>query len=276
MSEELEGKVAIVTGAARGIGAAIARRLSAAGAAVVMTDLARVELHSAAAQLLGPSTTVAVDLTAAGAPEAVVDAAVRDYGRLDIVVNNAGYTWDGPIHTMSDEQFQAMLDIHTVTPFRLLRAAAKPMRTAAKEELAASRLAHRKVVNVVSLAGLMGQGGQVNYSAAKGATIAMTKALAKEWGHLGINVNAVAPGFIETRLTADPEAGNRIEVAGRAHQLGISEAVRRNAVATNPLGRVGSPAEIAEAVAWLASPASDYVQGHVLTVSGGQIGGMTW
>lgn len=276
MSQDLADKVAIVTGAARGIGAAIARRLSVAGAAVVMTDLDGPELHSAAEQLPGPSISVAVDLTAVGAPEAVVDAAVRAHGRLDIVVNNAGYTWDGPIHTMSDDQFQAMLDIHTVTPFRLLRAAAKPMRTAAKKELAADRLAHRKVVNVVSLAGLMGQGGQVNYSAAKGATIAMTKALAKEWGHLGINVNAVAPGFIETRLTADSDSGNRIEVAGRAHQLDISEAVRRNALATNPLGRVGSSAEIAEAVAWLASPASDYVQGHVLTVSGGQIGGMTW
>lgn len=276
MSEDLADKVAIVTGAARGIGAAIARRLSAAGAIVVMTDLDRAELRSAAAQLAGPSTAVAIDLTAAGAPDAVVDAAVRAHGRLDIVVNNAGYTWDGPIHTMSDEQFQAMLDIHTVAPFRLLRAAAQPMRTAAKEELAAKRLSHRKVVNVVSLAGLMGQGGQVNYSAAKGATIAMTKVLAKEWGHLGINVNAVAPGFIETRLTAATDAGNRIEVAGRAHQLGISAAVRQSALATNPLGRVGSPAEIAEAVAWLASPASDYVQGHVLTVSGGQIGGMTW
>ena len=275
MTDELAGKVAIITGAARGIGAAIARRLSAAGATLVIADLDRTELLSTAAQLRGPSTPVAVDLTVAGAADTVVDAAVRDHGRLDIVVNNAGYTWDGPIHTMSDEQFQAMLDIHTVVPFRLLRAAAKPMRTAAKEEIAANRLEHRKVVNVVSLAGLMGQGGQINYSAAKGATIAMTKALAKEWGHLGINVNAVAPGFIDTRLTADPDAGNRIEVAGQTHQLGMSETVRKSALATNPLGRAGSPIDIADAVAWLASPASDYVQGHVLTVSGGQIGGMT-
>lgn len=275
MTEELTGKVAIVTGAARGIGAAIARRLSVGGATVVIADIDRAELLSTAAQLLRPSTPVAIDLTAPGAPDTVVDTALQAHGRLDIVVNNAGYTWDGPVHAMSDEQFQAMLDIHTVVPFRLLRAAAKPMRTAAKEELAANRIEHRKVVNVVSLAGLMGQGGQINYSAAKGATIAMTKALAKEWGHLGINVNAVAPGFIETRLTADPDPGNRIDVGGRTHQLGISDAVRATALATNPLGHVGSPADIAEAVAWLASPASDYVQGHVLTVSGGQIGGMT-
>jgi 3-oxoacyl-[acyl-carrier protein] reductase len=193
---------------------------------------------------------------------------------VDIVVNNAGYTWDGPIHTMTDEQFQAMLDIHTIAPFRILRAAAKPMRAAAKREIADNRLQHRKVVNVVSLSGLMGQGGQANYSCAKGATIALTKALAKEWGSLGINVNAVAPGFIETRLTATANANN-IEVGGVRHQLGIPAAVRATAVATNPLGRVGTAAEVADAVAWLASPASDYVNGHVLTVSGGQIGGMT-
>jgi 3-oxoacyl-[acyl-carrier protein] reductase len=275
MTEDLTGKVAIVTGAARGIGAAIARQLSVRGATVVLADIDEVELRCAAGELPGPSTPVAVDLTAPEAPGTVVDTAVRAHGRLDIVVNNAGYTWDGPVHTMSDEQFQAMLDIHTVVPFRLLRAAAKPMRAAAKQEIAANRLEHRKVVNVVSLAGLMGQGGQINYSAAKGATIAMTKALAKEWGHLGINVNAVAPGFIETRLTASPEPDNHIDIGGRTHQLGISDAVRDNALATNPLRRVGAASDIAEAVAWLASPASDYVQGHVLTVSGGQIGGMT-
>jgi 3-oxoacyl-[acyl-carrier protein] reductase len=275
LTGELTGKVAIVTGAARGIGAAIARRLSVGGATVVIADIDRAELLSTAAELPRRSTPVAIDLTAPGAPDTVVDTALQAHGRLDIMVNNAGYTWGGPVHTMSDEQFQAMIDIHTVVPFRLLRAAAKPMRTAAKEEIAANRLEHRKVVNVVSLAGLMGQGGQINYSAAKGATIAMTKALAKEWGHLGINVNAVAAGFIETRLTADPDPGNRIDVGGRTHQLGISDAVRATALATNPLGHVGSPVDIAEAVAWLASPASNYVQGHVLTVSGGQIGGMT-
>jgi 3-oxoacyl-[acyl-carrier protein] reductase len=274
MSEDLSDKVAIVTGAARGIGAAIARRLCAAGATVVITDIDTAQLRSTAEELPESSLFLGVDLTTPEGPENVVDAALNVHGRLDIVVNNAGYTWDGPMHTMSDEQFQAMLDIHTVAPFRLLRAAAKPMRAAAKKEIAADRLEHRKVINVVSLAGLMGQGGQINYSAAKGATIAMTKALAKEWGYLGINVNAVAPGFIETRLTASPEPGNQIDVGGRIHQLGISDALRHRALATNPLGRVGAVSDIAEAVAWLASPASDYVHGHVLTVSGGQIGGM--
>jgi 3-oxoacyl-[acyl-carrier protein] reductase len=275
VTQDLAEKVAIVTGAARGIGAEIAAKLSHRGAVVVMADIDEAQLNAVAAQLPGPSTIVARDLTAPEAGDAVVQKAVDVYARVDIVVNNAGYTWDGPIHTMTDEQFQAMLDIHTIAPFRILRAAAKPMRAAAKREIADNRLQHRKVVNVVSLSGLMGQGGQANYSCAKGATIALTKTLAKEWGSLGINVNAVAPGFIETRLTAATANENNIEVGGVRHQLGIPAAVRATAVATNPLGRVGTAAEIADAVAWLASPASDYVNGHVLTVSGGQIGGMT-
>ncbi|HXO54819.1 MAG TPA: SDR family oxidoreductase [Mycobacterium sp.] len=275
MTEDLTTKVAIVTGAARGIGAAIAARLSARGAFMVVSDLDDAELAAVSGALPNPNTAVRADLTNPEAPAALVEAALSSYGRLDIVVNNAGYTWDGPVHTMSDEQFQAMLDIHTVAPFRLLRAAAEPMRAAAKQELAEQRLQHRKVVNVVSLAGLMGQGGQANYSAAKGATIALTKALAKEWGHLGINVNAVAPGFIETRLTGSAADDQTISVAGRTHRLGITDEVRTMALGTNPLGRVGSADDIAEAVTWLASPASDYIHGHVLTVSGGQIGGMT-
>jgi 3-oxoacyl-[acyl-carrier protein] reductase len=275
VTHDLAEKVAIVTGAARGIGAEIAAKLSHRGAVVVMADIDEAQLNAVAAQLPGPSTIVARDLTAPEAGDALVQKAVDVYARVDIVVNNAGYTWDGPIHTMTDEQFQAMLDIHTIAPFRILRAAAKPMRAAAKREIADNRLQHRKVVNVVSLSGLMGQGGQANYSCAKGATIALTKTLAKEWGSLGINVNAVAPGFIETRLTAATANENNIEVGGVTHQLGIPAAVRATAVATNPLGRVGTAAEIADAVAWLASPASDYVNGHVLTVSGGQIGGMT-
>jgi 3-oxoacyl-[acyl-carrier protein] reductase len=275
LTEDLTTKVAIVTGAARGIGAAIAARLSARGAFMVVSDLDDAELAAVSGALPNPNTAVRADLTDPEAPAALVEAALSSYGRLDIVVNNAGYTWDGPVHTMSDEQFQAMLDIHTVAPFRLLRAAAEPMRAAAKQELAEQRLQHRKVVNVVSLAGLMGQGGQANYSAAKGATIALTKALAKEWGHLGINVNAVAPGFIETRLTGSAADDQTISVAGRTHRLGITDEVRTMALGTNPLGRVGSADDIAEAVTWLASPASDYIHGHVLTVSGGQIGGMT-
>jgi 3-oxoacyl-[acyl-carrier protein] reductase len=272
--EDLTGKVALVTGAARGIGAAVATELSDRGAVLVLADLDKAELASVAGALRGPCATVVADLTRPDAGDVLVDTAMESFDRLDIVVNNAGYAWDGPLHKMSDEQFMAMLEIHTITPFRILRAAAGVMRPAAKQEIAEGRLRHRKVVNVVSLSGLMGQAGQANYSAAKGATIAMTKALAKEWGPLGINVNAVAPGFIDTRLTSARDPANIIEVAGRSHQLGISETTRTIALATNPLGRVGSVADVAASVAWLSSPASDFVHGHVLTVSGGQIGGM--
>lgn len=275
MSEDrLDNQVAVVTGAARGIGAAVARRLSRWGASVVLVDL-DLEPLTESEPFDGPSTSLAVDLTRPESGDQAVHTALDAYGRLDIVVNNAGYTWDGPLHKMSDRQFQAMLDIHTLAPFRILRAAAGPMRAAAKQDALNGRLRHRKVVNVVSLSGLMGQSGQANYSAAKGATIALTKALAKEWGPLRINVNAVAPGFIDTRLTAASEEPEHISVGGETHTLGIRPEVRKLAVATNPLGRVGTVDEVASAVAWLASPASDYVNGHVMTVSGGQIGGMT-
>ncbi len=276
MSEKcLEGQVAIVTGAARGIGRAIAVRLSAWGASVVPVDLDLAPLAEGDGHFQGPVNPVEVDLTQPDSGDEVVRIALEAYGRLDIVVNNAGYTWDGPLHKMSDRQFQAMLDIHTIAPFRILRAAAGPMRAAAKQDSRSGSASHRKVVNVVSLSGLMGQSGQANYSAAKGATIALTKALAKEWGPLRINVNAVAPGFIDTRLTSTSDDAGEISVAGDTHVLGIRPEVRDLAVATNPMGRVGTVDEVASAAAWLASPASDYVNGHVLTVSGGQIGGMT-
>jgi 3-oxoacyl-[acyl-carrier protein] reductase len=273
--DRLDNQVAIVTGAARGIGAAIARRLSRWGASVVLVDLDLAPLAESRHSFDGPSTSLEVDLTRPETGDQVVRTALDAYGRLDIVVNNAGYTWDGPLHKMSDRQFQAMLDIHTLAPFRILRAAAGPMRAAAKQDILNGHLRHRKVVNLVSLAGLMGQSGNVNYSAAKGATIALTKALAKEWGPLRINVNAVAPGFIDTRLTATSEEPEHISVAGETHPLGMRPEVRELAVATNSLGRIGTVDEVAGAAAWLASPASDYVNGHVLTVSGGQIGGMT-
>lgn len=274
MTNDLANKVAIITGAARGIGAEIAAQLSGRGAVVVMADIDEDALRTVAATLPGRCTPLTVDLTRTDAGRVLVEAALANWNRVDIVVNNAGYAWDGPLHTMSDEQFIAMLEIHTVAPFRVLRAAAQVMRAAAKQEIAKGSLQQRKVVNVVSLSGLMGQAGQANYSAAKGATIAMTKSLAKEWGPLGINVNAVAPGFIDTRLTGPRDPANTIEVAGTSHQLGISDTMRATALATNPLGRVGSVREVAQAVAWLSSPGSDYVHGHVLTVSGGQIGGM--
>ncbi|WP_320671866.1 SDR family NAD(P)-dependent oxidoreductase [Patulibacter defluvii] len=266
---ELDGKVAIVTGAGRGIGEQVARKLSAAGARVLLSDLDGDAVAAVAAALPGPAAVRAGDLTAAGEPDAVVAAAVAAWGRLDIVVNNAGYAWDGPIHKVSDEQFQAMLDIHTVVPFRILRAAAPHLREPAKREAATGAEVFRKVVNVVSLAGVMGNAGQVAYASAKGGAVGLTRALAKEWGPLKINVNAVAFGFIDTRLTAAAGEAGAIEAAGRTIALGIPAAARAGAEAATALGRSATADEAARGIYFLCSPGSDYVHGQVLNVSGG-------
>jgi 3-oxoacyl-[acyl-carrier protein] reductase len=189
-------------------------------------------------------------------------------------VNNAGYTWDGVAHKMSDEQFRAMLEIHTVVPFRIIRAAAPHMREPAKAERERGEEVFRKIVNVSSVSGTMGNAGQVNYSAAKAGVVGVTKTLAKEWGQFKVNVNAVAFGFVETRLTAAKEEGGTIEREGQEIQLGIPEQMRAMAAMMIPLGRPASPAEAAGPVFFLCSPWSNYVHGQVLNVTGGQFGGM--
>lgn len=258
MSQELQGKVAIVTGAGRGIGEQAALKLAAAGAHVVVSDRDGDEAGAVAAALATPGSAHVGDLTADGVCDALVQHAVDMFGRLDIVVNNAGYAWDGPIHKVTDEQFQAMLDIHTVVPFRILRAAAPHLREPAKQERAEGIEVFRKVVNVVSLAGVMGNAGQVAYAAAKGGAVGLTRALAKEWGGHKINVNAIAFGLIETRLTAD-----------------LPEAARQGLATHIPLGRGATADEAARGIYYLCSPASDYVHGQTLNVSGGLSVGMT-
>ena len=271
----LDGRSAIVTGSARGIGRATAERLAAQGARVVINDLDGDVAEQASGEIQGETVAFAGDLTKDGVPDKLVEAAVEAFGGLDIVVNNAGYTWDGPIHKMSDEQFQAMLDIHNVVPFRVLRAAAPHMREPAKREREEGREVFRKVVNVSSVSGTMGNAGQVNYSSGKSGVVGLTKTLAKEWGQFKINVNAVAFGFIETRLTAAKENSETIEAAGREIQLGIPEQLRQMATMLIPLGRPGTPEEAAGGVFFLCSPWSNYVHGQVLNVTGGQFTGMT-
>ena len=270
----LDGKAAIVTGSARGIGRATAELLAEQGARVLINDLDGDVAEQAASDISGDTAVFGGDLTQPGVPDQLVQKAVDEFGRIDIIVNNAGYTWDGVAHKMTDEQFQAMLEIHTVVPFRIIRAAAPHLRDPAKKEREEGQEVFRKIVNVSSVSGTMGNAGQVNYSAAKAGVVGLTKTLAKEWGQFKVNVNAVAFGFVETRLTASKEEGGKIEMEGREIQLGIPEQMRAMASMMIPLGRPASPEEAAGPVFFLCSPWANYVHGQVLNVTGGQFGGM--
>jgi len=270
----LDGKAAIVTGSARGIGRATAELLAEQGARVLINDLDGDVAEQAASEIAGDTAVFGGDLTQPGIPDQLVQKAIDEFGQIDIIVNNAGYTWDGVAHKMTDEQFQAMLEIHTVVPFRVIRAAAPHLREPAKKERDEGREVFRKIVNVSSISGTMGNAGQVNYSAAKAGVVGLTKTLAKEWGGFKINVNAVAFGFIETRLTASKEEGGKIEIEGKEIDLGIPEQMRALASAIIPLGRPATPEEAAGPVFFLCSPWANYVHGQILHVTGGQFGGM--
>ena len=272
----LDGKAALVTGSARGIGRATAELLCAQGARVLINDLDADLAAQAAAEIDGETAVFGGDLTREGVCEALVEKAVSEFGQLDIVVNNAGYTWDGMAHKMSDEQFRAMLEIHAVVPFRVLRAAAPHLREPAKRDLDEGREVFRKVVNVTSISGTQGNLGQINYSAGKAALVGITKTLAREWGSLKINVNAVAFGFVETRLTASSDEGGETFTLGDVEvKLGIPGRNRERASTVIPLGRGARPEEAAGAIFFLCSPWSNFVQGQVLTVNGGQMTGMS-
>ncbi len=271
----LDGKSAIVTGSARGIGRATAELLASQGAQILINDLDGDVAEQAAGEIQGETAVFAGDLTKSDAPEALVKAAVDAFGKIDIIVNNAGYTIDAPVHKMSDEQFQAMLDIHTVVPFRVLRAAAPYLRDPAKKEREEGVEVFRKVVNVSSTSGTFGNPGQANYSSGKAGVVGLTKTLAKEWGQFKINVNAVAFGFIDTRLTQAKDDENSMEIGGEKVQLGIPEQLRQMASMLIPLGRPATPEEAAGGVFFLCSPWSNYVQGQTLHITGGMFGGMT-
>ncbi len=268
----LEGRTALVTGAGRGIGRAIARRLAAAGASVMVNDLDETMLRESEVELANPEHVQHVrgDLTDPATPEAVVRATLDAFGAIDIIVNNAGYSWDNVIQKTTDEQFQAMLDIHLVTPFRLLRAASTYIRETAKREIAAGERVMRKVVNITSIAGTDGNPGQVGYSSGKAGVIGLTKTLAKEWGRYNVNVNAVGFGLIETRLVQPLDAaGASMEMHGHQIRLGVQPTLLESVKTACPLGRLGTPEEAAGAVLFFCSPLSDYVTGEVLICGGG-------
>jgi len=271
----LDDKVAIVTGSARGIGRATAELLASQGAKVVINDLDGDVAQQTASEIQGETAVFAGDLTQGDAPEKLVQTAIDAWGKIDIVVNNAGYTLDAPIHKMSDEWFQKMLDIHLIVPFRVIRAAAPHLREPAKKEREEGREVFRKIVNVSSISGTMGNAGQANYSSGKAGVVGLTKTLAKEWGQFKVNVNAVAFGYIETRLTASKEESNTMEIGGERVQLGIPDQLRGMAAMLIPLGRPGTPEEAAGGVFFLCSPWSNYVHGQTLNITGGQFTGMT-
>ncbi len=273
MAKLLEGKTAVITGAGRGIGRAAALLFGAHGARVVVSDRDREPAEEVAAALRsagGEARAHPGDVTAAGFAEGLVAATVGAFGpSIDVLVNNAGYTWDALAHKMTDEQWEAMWQVHGTAPFRLVRAAAPYLRDAGKRDLEAGRPVHRKVINVSSVAGTDGNPGQLNYSAAKAAVLGFTKTLAKEWGRYCVNVNAVAYGWIETRLTAAKDETTVIDAGGQRISVGVPKPTLDAFRAMIPLGRPGTPEEAAGAMLFLASPLSDYVSGQVLKVTGG-------
>jgi 3-oxoacyl-[acyl-carrier protein] reductase len=271
----LDGKIAIVTGSARGIGRATAELLSEHGASVLINDLDGDVAEQTSSEIAGETAVYAGDLTVPGAPDELVQTAIDAWGKIDIIVNNAGYTIDAPLHKMSDDAFQRMLDIHTVVPFRVCRAAAPHLREPAKKEREDGVEVFRKIVNVSSISGTMGNAGQANYAAGKAAVVGLTKTLAKEWGQFKINVNAVAFGFIDTRLTQSKDESNTMQVGGETVQLGIPDNLRGMASMVIPLGRPGTAEEAAGGVFYLCSPWSNFVTGQTLNITGGQWTGMT-
>ena len=268
----LEGRTALVTGSGRGIGRMIAKRLASAGANVMLNDMDEGLLKEAEADLGFGSRVrhVTGDLTDPATPKAVVDAVVGEFGGIDIIVNNAGYSWDSVIQKTTDEQFQAMLDIHLVTPFRILRAASEHIRASAKSETAEGRRVMRKVVNITSIAATDGNPGQSGYSSGKAGVIGLTRTLAKEWGRYNVNVNCVGFGLIETRLIQPLTSDNTgIEMHGHNIRLGVQPTMLETMRNACPLGRLGTPDEAAGAVLFFCSPLSDYVTGEVLICGGG-------
>lgn len=268
----LEGKAAIVTGSGRGIGRAVAVMFAEHGASVVVNDLDGEVAEQAVSEIKaagGRAVACVGSVTAPEFPDKIVKTCVEEFGKLDIIVNNAGYTWDAVVQNITDEMWDAMIEVHLTAPFKIIRAAVPYMREVAKQEIAEGRRVHRKIINVSSTSGVAGNPGQVNYAAGKMGIVGVTKTLAKEWGRFNINVNAVAYGFIETRLTAAKENQPTAHIGENEIQLGIPEQMRQMAQKFVPLGRGGTPEEAAGPVLFLASPLSDYVTGHVLLVTGG-------
>jgi 3-oxoacyl-[acyl-carrier protein] reductase len=273
-TDALAGKVALVSGSGRGIGAAIARKLASAGAAVVVNDLDEkpaLQTVNEIEQAGGRAVACVGSVVEKGFAERFVATAVDTFGGLDIIVNNAGYTWESVIQKMTDEQWEAILQVHLTAPFRILRAAQPVISRLVKDAKAAgAEVPCRKIVNISSIAGLSGNAGQANYSAAKAGITGLTKTMAKEWGRYNVTVNTVAFGLIRTRLTDSPADGDAtISVDGRDIKVGVNPDLLASMVQMIPLARSGTPEDAAGAVYLFCIPESDYVSAQTLVCSGG-------
>ncbi|MBO9409042.1 SDR family oxidoreductase [Shimia sp. R9_1] len=269
---KLTGKTAYITGAGNGIGRAVALKLAREGANIVVNDLEEAPAQAVVDEITaagGKAISVPGSVTEDGFAERFIGAGVSEWNAIDIIVNNAGYTWDSLIGHMTDDQFDAMMDVHVKAPFRILRAASGFIKGAATQEAEAGQEVFRKVVNISSIAGTGGNVGQANYSSAKSAVLGLTKTLAKEWGRFKVNVNCVAFGYIETRLTEATNEKKSITVDGNTVGIGIPEKVATGFAAMVPLGRPGTPEEAADGVYLFCCPESNYVSGQTLTVGGG-------
>jgi 3-oxoacyl-[acyl-carrier protein] reductase len=275
MTNKLDGKVALISGSGRGIGRSIALKLASEGARVVVNDMDEAPANEVVSEIKaagGEAVACVGSVTAPDFAERFIGTAVEKYKGLDIIVNNAGYTWDNIIQKMTDEQWYAILDVHLTAPFRILRAARPVISSLAKMDAEAGNRNVRKVVNISSMAGMFGNAGQTNYSTAKAGIMGMTQTLAKEWGRMNVAVNCVAYGLIKTRLTISAEEGATEKIAGRDIKVGVNPDLLTAMERMIPLGRAGTPEEAAGAVYLFCSPESDYVSGQTLICSGGLTG----
>lgn len=273
MTRKLEGQVALVSGSGRGIGREIALKLASEGARVVINDLDQAPAEQTVADIVasgGQAVACIGSVTDADFGERFVKTALDTFGGIDIIVNNAGYTWDDVIQKMTDEQWYAILDCHMTAPFRILRAAYPHIKAQHQAEAAEGREVFRKIVNISSVSALNGNAGQMNYSSAKAGVIGMTRALSREWGRLKVNVNCVAFGLIHTRMTvADANAGATINIAGNDIRVGVNPELIKSHAMRCPLGRGGTPEEAAGSVFLFCTPESNYITGQVVAVAGG-------